>query len=63
MCLQLRMPRLVHKLFAGGKVMQLVISNFQLFVVFVVVVEFCACIAWPKATVFAFGGKEILPIA
>ena len=58
------MPRLVHKLFAGGKVMQLVISNFQLsVVVVVVVVEFCACIAWPKATVFAFGGKEILPIA
>ena len=60
------MPRLVHKLFAGGKVMQLVISNFQLFVVVVVVVvvvEFCACIAWPKATVFAFGGREILPIA
>ena len=61
------MPRLVHKLFAGGKVMQLVISNFQLFVVVVVVVvvvvEFCACIAWPKATVSAFGGKEILPIA
>ena len=27
------MPRLVHKLFTGGKVMQLVTSNFQLFVV------------------------------
>ena len=38
-CLQLPPPRLVYKLFAGGKVMQLVIFQFSIkFVVVVVVV-------------------------
>ena len=41
-CLQLPLPRLVHKLFAGGKVMQLVIFQFPIkFVVVVVVVSCC----------------------
>ena len=64
-CLQLPLPRLVHELFAGGKVMQLVIFQFSIkFVVVWYMLEgyiVCNFTIWQSSMAVAQMSRDLLP--